>query len=263
MSTPSHRWAAAWRPARWLLLLAAAALHTPLAAQTETATLRLRVSSVESRGPAAGAAVSLNGAPEGVTDAAGRLVIAGVPMGRHRLDVAREGHAPQDFTLNVHAADTVDLDVALFRNTFTLEGLDVVASRRALNLQEFDHRRAHFPTGSFVTKEEFRALHALRFTDLARGIPSLQVIVTPGGGYDLRFGRDAGSLMFGEGGGPGGGDCKPQYFVDGVMHHVHDPNAEFPLAIVEGVEFYPGTFLPARFGGSRAGCGAVVIWTRS
>lgn len=65
------------------------------------------------------------------------------------------------------------------------------------------------------------------------------------------------------------GPCPPAVYVDRM--YVGGGMNEEPAGIdglvipteVEAVEVYEGpASLPAEFGGSRAGCGVVVIWTR-
>ena len=60
-----------------------------------------------------------------------------------------------------------------------------------------------------------------------------------------------------------GGDCPPSYFVDGFPFAVDGPlNQAMSPAEIEGVEIYFGN-VPAQWGGSRAMCGVVLIWTRT
>ena len=60
-----------------------------------------------------------------------------------------------------------------------------------------------------------------------------------------------------------GGDCPPGYFVDGVPFVMYGPlNQAFSPAEIEGVEIYFGN-VPPQWGGTRAMCGVILIWTRS
>ncbi|HEV2672243.1 MAG TPA: carboxypeptidase-like regulatory domain-containing protein [Gemmatimonadales bacterium] len=57
-------------------------------------------------------------------------------------------------------------------------------------------------------------------------------------------------------------NCHPAWYIDGIEVHSFQENT--PIRDVYGIEVYRGTGeIPAEFGGSTAGCGVIVMWTKS
>lgn len=73
---------------------------TTLAALKE----RMPVGTLEIQGPA-GSQVTMDGIDQGVTDAQGRLVLAGIPAGQHRLSVQKSGYHSGEFDLTLAAKE--------------------------------------------------------------------------------------------------------------------------------------------------------------
>jgi outer membrane receptor for ferrienterochelin and colicin len=115
-----------------------------------------------------------------------------------------------------------------------------------LYLADFWERRAR-GFGTFVTRDEIERLGATDFVQLLRHYPSVRV-TSSRGQQDVRFNR--------------GGDCPPQYWVDG-MPLERASARDFTPYNVEAVELYPGSAtIPGRFARGPGACGAIVIWTR-
>jgi Carboxypeptidase regulatory-like domain len=56
--------------------------------------------------------------------------------------------------------------------------------------------------------------------------------------------------------------CSPEYVVDDNVDNYFGPNV--PLRDIEGIEVYTGpSEVPGEYAGRNAGCGVIVIWTRS
>lgn len=57
-------------------------------------------------------------------------------------------------------------------------------------------------------------------------------------------------------------NCHPVWYIDGI--EVHSFQESTPIRDVYGIEVYRGTGeIPAEFSGSEAGCGVIVMWTKS
>jgi hypothetical protein len=56
--------------------------------------------------------------------------------------------------------------------------------------------------------------------------------------------------------------CQPTWWIDGV--EVHSFHENTPIRDVYGIEIYRGAGeVPGEFAGSSAGCGVIVVWTKS
>lgn len=56
--------------------------------------------------------------------------------------------------------------------------------------------------------------------------------------------------------------CSPQWWVDGV--NVSSFHESTPIRDIYGIEIYRGPGeVPGEFAGSNAGCGVIVLWTKS
>jgi hypothetical protein len=138
-----------------------------------------------------------------------------------------------------------------------LEGVTVVSAARprSSQLREFYRRKKTVVSGYFVTREEIETRRGYAFLDLLRGVPNLDLVRNQDGSMGLRVKRALASLW--------DRDCPPQFFLDGNPYDVTgDPNAHFRTAEIEGVEVYTGANVPAQFGGSKAACGVIAVWTR-
>jgi hypothetical protein len=57
-------------------------------------------------------------------------------------------------------------------------------------------------------------------------------------------------------------NCHPVWYIDGIEVHSFQENT--PIRDIYGIEVYRGTGeIPAEFTGSEAGCGVIVMWTKS
>ena len=57
-------------------------------------------------------------------------------------------------------------------------------------------------------------------------------------------------------------NCHPTWYIDGIEVHSFQENT--PIRDVYGIEIYRGSGeIPGEFGGSTAGCGVIVMWTKS
>ena len=241
----------------FLALLAALAVPAAVEAQ-ERATLRLRVTTAEApQGPVQDAQASLaRNSRSGITAADGRLELAGLRPGADTLVVSRVGYGTVRMPLWLFAGETREMAVALPVQAVRLDEVEVRALQipHSPALQEFYGRVERNTGGHFVTREQMKQQNLLRFTDLFRGIPSVQITSGPGGAT-VRMARNMASIT--------DQDCPPMYYVDGVPHQLGgSPDREFNLNEIEGIEVYAGPSVPARYAGSKARCGVILVWTR-
>lgn len=244
----------------WLLLLVAA----PAAAadaQARFARLRGAVLDAHSRSPIVGARVVVAATGRFVTtDSLGRFELRDIPTGVIRFIFAAEGYprlpvvlafAPgevmiQDFELDsTQVADTT----AGRGRVQELPRAEVTApASRGVRYEDFE-RRMRTGRGSYVTREQIEAGRFATLQDVARTIRGVSVECRGASTCNIRMARA-----------PRG--CPPAYFVDGREDEMFGPYVA--IGDIEGLEFYAGASdVPGEFAGAGAGCGVVVIWTKS
>ena len=235
------------------------ALAAPAAVEgQERATLRIRVTTAEApQAPVQDAQASLaRNSRSGVTAVDGRLELAGLRPGADTLVVSRVGYGTVRMPLWLFAGETREMAVALPVQAVVLAEVEVRAQQipHSPALQEFYGRVERNIGGQFVTREQMKQRNLLRFTDLFRGLPGVQVTSGPGG-ETIRIPRNVASIS--------DSDCPPMYYVDGVPYQLGgSPDREFNLNEIEGIEVYAGSSVPGRYSGSRARCGVILVWTR-
>jgi outer membrane cobalamin receptor len=118
---------------------------------------------------------------------------------------------------------------------------------------DFDRRRAS-GRGTFITRDDIDRRNPLTIADLLRTVRGL-TIRTSAGRTEIRFARAASRTD--------GVDCPPELWFDGVRTFEATVD-ELGPAEVEGIELYRGLGqVPAEYLSRTAGCGVVLIWTRS
>jgi hypothetical protein len=188
------------------------------------------------------------------SDSRGRFIIAGVPAGATDISFRRISFAPVVLSFPIAEDDTIDAMVTLGGVAQALPMTQVnAAPEHERHLDTFEaHRRAG--AGHFITRADIESRSPHRLTDLLRSIPGTSVVLGRDGLPTLRFS-----------GAPGGANCLPAYFLDGL--HVRALNIDDISPVdIEGIELYSGSAgLPPEYNqlyGSTAVCGTVVIWTR-
>lgn len=209
----------------------------------------------ESRTPLPGGTVTLLGRDSAVVaqvraDSAGAFSFVLPRSGTFRLRAEQAGfQAATSPTLSVGAQDTVEVEFSLARDVVVLEPLVVKARSRRLTpaARRFYDRAGNVAFGTFITRDEIEKLHPYRTTDLLNRIPGVQTRPMMGGNsVTIR------------------GTCRPTLYVDGVRVDGYRSIDDLvqPLDL-EGVEVYRSAdHAPVEYTGLRAGCAAVLIWTR-
>jgi hypothetical protein len=194
------------------------------------------------------AQVAVEGGDSTFTDAEGRFVLAGLPLGTQLIRVRAIGYAPFQHSVDVRPRDTVVVGLQL-RTLTVLDTVHVVASRRlSQRLEELAHRRL-LGGGHVLTEAEIKLRPSVR--SLFQGMPSMRVT-----GSAHRF------AIFMRSGSIGRGWCAPTVYLDGVRSSVEELRAYRPKDIV-GVEVYPRqSAAPGEYQEPYGGCGVVLVWTK-
>jgi hypothetical protein len=215
------------------------------------------------RGPIAGAAVSLLD-PAGdvvrstVTDEAGRFRIGHPDRGdAYRLRVEHVAYATSEGAVRFDSDTQLRMEVVLATRVLQLDPI-VVTERRVGRLHDVGfYERSREGRGVFVEVDEALRRRSSRVTQFLVGKPSLRI---------ARMGvfGDEDVLIAGAG-------CQPAIYLDGVMVRQpgnRDPNDLLLSQVaspdmIAGVEvFRRATEVPPRWGGVRAMCGVILLWTR-
>lgn len=112
----------------------------------------------------------------------------------------------------------------------------------------FERRKAT-GAGHYVVREEIERGGFANLQEVARGVRGVTVECGGGLGCHIRMVR---APM----------QCLPEYVVDDNVDNTFGPT--IPVRDIEALEFYTGPAdVPGEYAGRNAGCGVVVIWTRS
>lgn len=232
----------------------------------------------EQRSPVAGAMVVVrrsDGTPvqSMVTDPDGRFVFPHPDRTttQWRLSVEHIAYGRVERTVRFAPAEQIRVEILLRQRAIELAPITVTQRRRGrLARVGFYDRRAE-GYGHFIDREEIERKAPGKVTDLLTGRTGVHVVHMGNGMYDIR-------TLLGRG---FRGPCQPAVWVDGLLVRQAGPPRYYgkgkgpripsadqlseivPPGDIEGIEVYTSSAgLPVQYGGTHAGCGVVLIWTR-
>lgn len=247
-------------------------------AQSDGATLALRVLAHETGQPIAGAKVAIpSQGLASVTGAGGWARIAGIPPGSYVVEVSHLGYAPERFAIDFEAGQTVGKRLELLARPIALDTVEARSERLNSRLASngfYDRQRLNH--GRFLTREDIaaRASRQSAMSVVLRGLPGVHLQPSRAGrGYIMATAR---------------GRCASQVYLDGVLvvadqSSSFDPKHRQVSRTIEGtnidnlidstqleaIEWYSGPAqTPPQFNrtggnGSSPTCGTLVLWTRA
>ena len=110
-------------------------------------------------------------------------------------------------------------------------------------------RRRKTGAGQYVVREDIERGGYSTLQDVARGMRGVTVECGGGRGCYIRMVR---APM----------RCLPEYVIDDNVDNIFGPT--MPVRDIEAMEVYTGPAdVPGEYAGRNAGCGVIVIWTRS
>ena len=132
----------------------------------------------------------------------------------------------------------------------SLPGMAVSASAKPFNYRLVDfERRRQTGRGQYLTEDEIVKSGAYTVADAVKGMRG--VLYECGGGAGC-YVRMSNAPM----------RCLPEFIVDNQVMNDFGPST--PIRDIIGLEVYTGpSEVPGEYAGRYAGCGVVVIWTRS
>lgn len=201
--------------------------------------------------------------PGAETDADGRFAFPGLDPGRYVVHVQALGYAERADELEVRAGRIAHAEVRLTPDPLEVESLEVSVEERwlALDVSGYYERR-DAGLGLFVDRAEIQRRASREITDALLGMQGV---------YLVDIGDVVRGVVFRDGrrvGEPVRDWCGPDLWVDGirVLRPEGGPtrlNRFVHPEEVVGIELYrrPAE-IPLQYGGIRAGCGVIVVWTR-
>lgn len=229
--------------------LVGVAIPTPTPGQ---ATLRGRVLDSEMGNPLAGATIRIgrDSATAARSDSLGFFRISNLPGGMTDVRIQQIGYEEGLFRVFLPDSGSVGQNFSLDFNGFMLP--EVVVQARAEILQpryiDFERRRLR-KLGAF-----------LRWDDLKKaGHSSVGGALRTVRGVRIQCDQSAFECFAVMSRTP---NCRPAWYIDGIQVHSFQENT--PIRDIYGIEVYRGSGeIPAEFTGSEAGCGVIVMWTKS
>jgi hypothetical protein len=190
-------------------------------------------------------------------DSSGRYKIPDLPLGTSHLMVGALGFIPRQVSVEMSAGAITDKPIELdsiskgrTTEAQALPGVAVNAPATPFNyrLADFERRR-QTGRGQYLTEDEIVKSGAYNVADAVKGMRG--VLYECGGGAGC-YVRMSNAPM----------RCLPEYVVDNQVMNDFGPST--PIRDIIGLEVYTGpSEVPGEYAGRYAGCGVVVIWTRS
>jgi len=232
------------------LVLALATAATSLAG-AQTATLKGKVVDSELGEAIPGAVVRIRpgGAPI-TADSLGYFLVSDLKPGEIEVAVQSIGFESRSWKFSVQAGQSMDRSFSL---DFTGDKLpEIVVTARANKLvpryADFERRRDR-GIGAFMRWDDIKKKNYNTLGEAARSVRGVKLECNQQDfECDIRMARTP--------------NCAPRWYVDGVQVSSFHENT--PIRDIYGLELYRGpSELPGEFSGSDAGCGVLVVWTKS
>lgn len=251
------------------LLLWAACLGLParLVAQAKNARVSGSVVDRSNGAPLAGATVVFLGDGRAqTTDSIGAFRFDKLPMGIARFLVRAEGFPAGALIVALAPGEVMDRRVELDSSAAAkappppaapaasrgqmLAPVTVEAERSLGPRYANFERRRRTGGGQYLTREQIERGQFSTLQDIARSLRGVNVECSGGAqGCNIRMVR---APM----------RCLPEYIIDDNVDNIFGPT--MPVRDIEGMEVYTGPAdVPGEYAGRNAGCGVIVIWTKS
>ncbi len=252
--------------AGFLLLVALCASH-PASGQAKNARVNGSVVDRSSGAPVANATVVFLGDGSAKkTDSTGLFRFDKLPMGIARFLIRADGFPAGALVVALSPGESLDSRVELDSTPVasrpaappaepasrgqmlapvTVEGERSLGPRFA----NFERRRKT-GAGQYMTREQIERGQFSNLQDIARSLRGVNIEC--GGGAQGCVIRMVRAPM----------RCTPEYVVDDNVDNMFGPT--MPVRDIEGLEVYTGPAdVPGEYAGRNAGCGVIVIWTKS
>lgn len=188
--------------------------------------------------------------PVARTDSTGVFLITGFRRGETTLRIQAIGYEEGEFKLFMPDTGEIVRQFALDFSGFMLPAVVVQARAEILQTRYIDFERRRLRgLGAFVRWDELKQKGYRSVGDALRTVRGVRVQCD-----QARF--ECYAVM------ARSPNCRPAWYIDGIQVHSFQENT--PIRDVYGIEVYRGSGeIPGEFGGSTAGCGVIVMWTKS
>ncbi len=190
-----------------------------------------------------------------ITDSAGDYTFPDLPSGIVRFLVRARGFPTTRVAVALVRGERlsriIELDSTIVHAdpAQPLPGVSVATpAPPAPRYVDFERRRL-IGRGQYLVRDDLEKAGYSSLQDAVRGLRGVNEDCGGGNGCDIRMAR---APM----------RCSPEYIIDERTDNIFGPST--PIRDIEGIEVYTGpSDVPGEFAGRSAGCGVVVIWTRS
>jgi hypothetical protein len=229
-------------------------LSTATTSAAQQGTIRGRVIDRSSSAGLAGVELVFLGDNRSVrTDSAGRYLFAALPAGAVQLLIRAASFPTTQIIVPLSAGQDVERTIVLDSTAGRAGGqplpaVVVTETEMDRRLVDFERRR-RLGRGHYVTRADIDRSGANSLQDAVRALRGVTMECGGGGGCFVRMVR---APM----------QCRPDYVVDRRIDNNFGPAT--PIGDIEALEVYTGpSDVPGEFAGQSAGCGVIVVWTRS
>lgn len=193
-----------------------------------------------------------------LTDGSGRFRVESPKAGEFRLAASSLGHKttiPSSvFTLN--EGDWMSVEFRIEPTPIDIAGLNVSAQPGLMHQPKLVRsgfvERARQGFGRFLTPLDIERSHALTTSELLSRTGRVTTRYALGGDRIMMLGPR--------------GYCTPIVYLDGFQISISDMSLDaiVPVTALEAVEVYrSGSEAPLQYGGTRGGCGVILLWTKA
>lgn len=205
----------------------------------------------ETGNPLSGATVRVgNDTASFETDSSGLFLITGLRGGTTDIRIQLIGYEEGVFRMRLPDAGVVEHAFSLDFNGFMLPEVVVLARAEILQPRYIDfERRRQRKLGAFVRWDDIKKAGYNTVGDALRMVRGVRIQCD-------QSAFECYAVMTRT------PNCHPTWYIDGIQVNSFQENT--PIRDIYGLEVYRGTGeIPAEFGGSAAGCGVIVVWTKS
>ena len=203
-----------------------------------------------------GANVSILGSSRTVvTDSVGRFRFDVFPVGSTRILVRAFPYKPFELSVPASPNELVQVTIRLDSSDVKTEPRELPAVRVNAEPQASNYRLTDFNRrritgrGQYLTDEQIKRSGAASLADATRGMRGVEMTCNGNEWCHIHMVRAP-------------KNCPPQFVVDGRVDNMFGPTT--PIRDIVGLEVYTGpSDVPGEFAGTGAGCGVIVMWTRS
>jgi hypothetical protein len=195
-----------------------------------------------------------------VADSAGYYSLPSLTAGTDSIRVHYLDFRSLPTPIEVEAGEMTQIDLLITYPTIEVDELvvEVERVRRRSRLAGYDRRRSA-GHGRYITREHIELFRPNKLSDLLITTPGVRPVYFRGQRFIRLRGRTFRDFAAG---GAFAGTCQPVMYLNGARSPGLQVDDIFP-EMVEGVEIYPGPYVPAVFSTLFTSCGSIAIWTRN